>query len=63
MSEKSKTIKQLLAEFNEIVDWFDGADLDLEKSVAQYKKAAKIANEIKAKLGKLKNEIDIKIVN
>lgn len=63
MSDKDKTIKQLLAEFNEIVDWFEGADLDLEKSVAQYNKATKIADGIKSKLGELKNEIDIKVVN
>lgn len=63
MSDKSKTTKQLLTEFNEIVDWFDGADLDLEESVAQYNKAVKIADEIKAKLGNLKGKLDIEVVN
>lgn len=63
MSKTNKTIKQMLAEFNEITDWFNDADLDIEQAVAQYKKATELADEIKARLEKIKNDIDIKVVN
>ena len=60
MSEKNKTLKELLAEFDEIVAWFDaGEDLDVEKAVAQYKKGAELAGKIQEKLEKAKNEIEV----
>ncbi|MDR1196838.1 MAG: exodeoxyribonuclease VII small subunit [Candidatus Nomurabacteria bacterium] len=55
MSEK--TIKQQLAEFEEVVAWFDSEDLDVEKATAQYEKGAKLAGEIKKRLETAKNRI------
>jgi len=60
MSEKNKTLKELIAEFDDVVAWFDAnEDLDVERAIAQYKKGAELAGEIKTKLEQAKNEIEV----
>jgi len=60
MSKVNKTLKELLAEFNDVVIWFnEGEDLDLEEAIVQYEKGAELAAMIKKKLGQAKNEIEV----
>jgi exonuclease VII small subunit len=61
MSEKSKTLKELLVEFDSVVAWFDAMneEFDVDKTIEQYKKGASLAGEIKKRLEKAKNEIEV----
>jgi exodeoxyribonuclease VII small subunit len=58
---KVKTIKELLAEFEEVARWFDEGELDVEEALKQYKKGQKLAEEIQKRLEEAKNQI--KVVN
>jgi Exonuclease VII small subunit. len=59
MAKDEKTIKQNLAKFEEIISWFDGDDIDIEKSIAKYDEGAKLAEEIKTQLKTEKNRIKV----
>jgi exonuclease VII small subunit len=61
MSSKGKTLKELLAEFDLVVSWFDAMseEFDVDKATEQYKKGAGLAEEIKARLERAKNEIEL----
>lgn len=56
---ETKTLKELLAEFDAIVDRFDNDDLDVEKALSQFEKGSKLADEIKAQLKAAKNKIEL----
>ncbi|MCL1877174.1 exodeoxyribonuclease VII small subunit [Candidatus Saccharibacteria bacterium] len=56
---KEKSLKELLAEFDEIVAWFDGDDLDIDAAIAKFEAGSKLADEIKKKLAESKNKIEI----
>jgi len=58
---KEKSIKELLKEFEEVVTWFEESndELDVEKATAQYKKGVELSAEIKERLTKAKNEIEV----
>lgn len=59
MSEKSKTIQEKMAELSELVQWFQGADFNLEESVDKFKKAEELAEVIETDLMNLKNDIQV----
>ncbi|MCL1929701.1 exodeoxyribonuclease VII small subunit [Candidatus Saccharibacteria bacterium] len=60
MSEKSKTLKELLADFDAIVTWFDqGEDLDVEEAISRYEKGAELAAIIEKQLKQAKNKIEV----
>ena len=63
MSEANKTLKDLLAEFDSVVAWFDAEseDFDVDKAIEQYQKGSNLAEEIKKRLEQAKNKI--KVVN
>lgn len=54
MSISEKTIK-----LNELVEWFDGDDFELEAALDKYAEAEKLASEIEADLLAMKNNISI----
>ena len=56
MSNK-KSLKQLMAEFDEIVTWFDGDDIDIEQAIEKFKQGSKLADQIKSELDEAKNKI------
>lgn len=58
-SEKKRSIREMLDEFEEIIADFDGENLDIDAAIAQYKKAAKLAEEIRARLETEKNKIEV----
>lgn len=58
-AKNAKTLQDQLNELNEIIEWFDSADFDLEKALEQYKKAESVAEDIRARLAELKNEINV----
>jgi exodeoxyribonuclease VII small subunit len=59
MTKAEKSLKQLLAEFDEIVAWFDNGDLDVEMAIKQFEKGSKLADQIKKQLETAKNQVEI----
>lgn len=49
----------MLDEFEAIVDWFNGDDLDVEAASAKFEEGSKLAEEIRRKLADEKNKIEI----
>lgn len=59
MAKDNKTLKQKIVEFEEIIDWFDGEDVDIEAAIAKYEEGVKLADNIKQQLEDAKNRIEI----
>lgn len=59
MPDKSKTLRELLDEFESIVEWFDGDNLDVEKAIKQFEKGSELAEQIKKQLVEAKNKVEI----
>ena len=60
MSAKNdKTLREMLDEFETIVAWFNGDDLDVEAASAKFEEGSKLAEEIRVKLAEEKNKIEI----
>jgi exodeoxyribonuclease VII small subunit len=57
--QKGKTIKELLAEFEEIIAWFDGENLDVEQAIARFEEGTQLADAIKKQLEEAKNKIAV----
>ena len=57
MSEKNNTLNKKMAELEKIVAWFDGEEFTLEEAMENFKKAEKLAEEIRVELAEFKNEI------
>ena len=58
MSTK-KSLKELMAEFDEVVAWFDGDDVDVEEAIAKFEQGSKLADQIKKQLAEVKNKIRV----
>ncbi len=59
MPEKNKSLKELMAEFESVVAWFDDDDLDVEKATKQFEKGSELAEQIKKQLETARNKIEI----
>lgn len=59
MSQKSSTIKQKLAELDELVAWFEGEDIEIEQALKKFEQAEKLATDIGKELQSAKNKIEI----
>jgi len=59
LQKSDRTIREMLDEFEQIVQWFDDENLDVEKAIAKYEDGAKLAAEIREKLETEKNKIEI----
>jgi exodeoxyribonuclease VII small subunit len=60
MSDKNNaTIAEKTAKLNELVEWFNGDDFELEQALDKFTKAEKLAVEIEHDLLALKNRIEI----
>lgn len=59
MAQKNNTTgyNQLNQQLNEILEWFESEDFDIEKAEGKYKKALELINEIQQKLTKIENQI------
>ncbi len=49
---KEKTIAELQAELNQIIDWFESDDVELDEAISKFEVGQKIATELKLKLDK-----------
>lgn len=60
MSVKNNpTIADKTVELNELVEWFDSDDFELEQALDKFGEAEKLAGEIEADLSALKNNITV----
>jgi exodeoxyribonuclease VII small subunit len=59
MSEQNKSIKSLLDEFQQIVDWFDQENLDIEQAIAKFEEGSALAEKVKTQLNDAKNKVEI----
>ena len=59
MSSRAKTLRELLAEFEAVVSWFDGDDLDVEAAIAKFEEGSRLAEQIKKQLAAARNRVEI----
>lgn len=59
MSSQKKTIKQKIAELDEILLWFESNDFDVEEAVIKYEEAKKLIDNTIDDLSQLKNKLII----
>ncbi len=57
MSTQKKTVAELQAELEAIIEWFESDDVDIDKAGAEYERGLKIAKELKANLQQTENTI------
>lgn len=57
MSDKSKTLKEKMAQLDEYVGWFESEDFEIEEALTKFAEAQKLAQEIEGDLSSLKNEV------
>lgn len=50
MSSQKKSFKDLSAELEEVLNWFESDEIDLDKAVEQYEKGAKLIAEIEKRI-------------
>jgi len=54
-----RPLREMLDEFEAIVAWFNGEDLDVEAASAKFEEGSKLAEEIRRKLAEEKNKIEV----
>lgn len=60
MSVKNKSsISEKTIKLNELVEWFDSEDFELEEALDKFAEAEKLASEIEADLLAMKNTISV----
>ena len=59
MLKNDKTISENIAEFENLVAWFDAADFSIEESIEKYKQIEKLAATINQQLNQIKNDITV----
>lgn len=52
------TLSELMVKLDEIVDWFNQADIDIDQATAKFEEGVKLAEIIKEKLRKTDNKIN-----
>lgn len=59
MSKTNPTFADKIKQLQEIVDWFDSNEVDLDKAVEKFELGAKLAKELKTDISQLENKIKI----
>lgn len=60
MSQKNNpTISEKTIKLNELVEWFDSDDFELEQALDKFAEAEKLASEIESDLLAMKNSITV----
>ncbi len=57
MTKQEKNYKQLRAELDELMGWFDQDDIDVDKAIDKYKQAIELAKELETYLKNAENKI------
>lgn len=56
-SKKQPTIKQQLAELDQILEWFEGDEFEIEQALERYQLAEKLVKKLEKSLKDQKNRI------
>jgi len=56
---KSSSIKEKLAQLDELVAWFENDDIEIEQALKKFEFAEKLAAEISDELKTAKNKIEV----
>ncbi len=56
---KNNTIKEKLAELDELVAWFEQDDIEIDQAIKKFDDAEKLAAEIGDELQSAKNKIEV----
>lgn len=56
-SKSNPTLQQQLAELDELLNWFDRPDIDLDEALKQFDKGVELVESAKTKLLHLENKI------
>jgi exodeoxyribonuclease VII small subunit len=59
MSAKKHSIAEKTAELDNLVEWFDSDEFELELALDKFKEAEKLAAEVEKDLMDLKNEVNV----
>ena len=57
MSKPNKTIAEKTADLQNLLDWFDSDDFELEQAIEKFQIAKQLADEVVHDLDELENEI------
>ena len=57
MSNKDQSLSNKFKELEDIVEWFDGDNLDLDKSLEKFERGAELSKEIKTFLDHAENKV------
>ncbi len=57
---KDRTYQQIKAELEDILDWFEGSEIDLDEAVTKHAEAQKLLNELEAYLDKKSKKLTSK---
>ena len=50
MAAKEKTYQELKTELDELLDWFESSDVDVDEATKKYEQASKLLVELEEKL-------------
>lgn len=59
MSAANKTIKEKLAQLDELVAWFEQDNIDIEQALKKFEAAEALSEDIEKELSTAKNKIEI----
>jgi exonuclease VII small subunit len=58
-AKNNSSISEKTIKLNELVEWFDSDDFELEAALDKFAEAQKLASEIEADLSAMKNSITV----
>lgn len=55
-AKNSSSIQEKMNQLEEIVEWFESDDVDIDEALAKYEAGQKLANELQADIKETKNK-------
>lgn len=60
MAKKTEiSLQQQIDELEQLINWFEQDDIDLEQAIAKFEEGSRLAEAIKQRLGGLENKITV----
>lgn len=59
MSDSHNTISTALGELEELLEWFEQDDMDIEEALKKYEKGQKLTADIRERLAVVENKITV----
>jgi exodeoxyribonuclease VII small subunit len=56
-SKTSKSYRQMAAELDQIMQWFESGDMDIDEAIKKYEEASNLINEMEKYLKTAENKI------